>query len=105
MQDADRLDAMGAVGLGRLFTYGGARTERGMGDAMAHLDEKLLRLGGMMKTVVGGEVARVRGERLAVFRGWWVEEGGEVAGEGGKKGEGKGGEGEGVLNGAVNGSA
>ena len=78
MQDADRLDAIGAVGIGRMFTYGGARTERSMGGTVAHLDEKLVRLEGMMKTAVGREVARERGERLRVFRGWWVEEGGEV---------------------------
>ncbi|KAK3301319.1 uncharacterized protein B0H64DRAFT_450103 [Chaetomium fimeti] len=78
VQDADRLDAMGAVGLGRLFTYGGARTARAMADSMAHLDEKLVRLEGMMKTEVGRGLARVRGERLAVFRAWWVEEAGEV---------------------------
>ena len=43
---------------------------------MKHLDEKLLKLEGMMKTDVGKEVARVRGERLRVFRKWWVEEAG-----------------------------
>ena len=80
MQDADRLDAMGAVGIGRMFTFGGAKTERSMGGTMAHLDEKLVGLEGMMKTEVGKQVAGVRGERLRVFRGWWVEEGGEVVG-------------------------
>ncbi|KAK4153905.1 hypothetical protein C8A00DRAFT_43221 [Chaetomidium leptoderma] len=74
VQDADRLDAIGAVGIGRMFTYGGAKTERSMAGTMGHLDEKLVGLEGMMKTVVGREVARVRGERLRVFRGWWVEE-------------------------------
>ncbi|KAK4121073.1 hypothetical protein N657DRAFT_658080 [Parathielavia appendiculata] len=74
VQDADRLDAIGAVGIGRMFTYGGAKTARDMAGTMAHLDEKLVRLEGMMKTAVGREVARVRGERLRVFRGWWVDE-------------------------------
>ena len=80
VQDADRLDAMGAVGIGRMFTYGGAKTGRSMGGSMAHLDEKLVGLEGMMKTEVGREVARVRGERLRAFREWWVEEGGKVEG-------------------------
>lgn len=74
VQDADRLDAIGAVGIGRMFTFGGAKTARSMAGTMEHLDEKLVRLEGMMKTAVGREVARVRGERLAVFRGWWGQE-------------------------------
>jgi uncharacterized protein len=77
VQDADRLDAIGAVGIGRMFTFGGAKTQRSMAGTMEHLDEKLVRLEGMMKTAVGREVARVRGERLRVFRGWWVDEVGE----------------------------
>ncbi|KAK4243959.1 hypothetical protein C7999DRAFT_35702 [Corynascus novoguineensis] len=74
VQDADRLDAIGAVGIGRMFTYGGAKTARSMAGTMAHLDEKLVRLEGMMKTDVGRELARVRTERLMTFRGWWAEE-------------------------------
>lgn len=77
VQDADRLDAIGAVGVGRLFTYGGAKTRRSMADTMDHLDEKLLRLEGMMKTEEGRRLARERTERLRVFRGWWVEETGD----------------------------
>ncbi|KAB5554754.1 hypothetical protein GE09DRAFT_1122245 [Coniochaeta sp. 2T2.1] len=74
VQDADRLDAIGAVGVGRMFTYGGARTDRSMEATMEHLDEKLVRLEGMMKTGEGRRLARERTERLKVFRGWWVEE-------------------------------
>ncbi|KAL2190787.1 hypothetical protein L209DRAFT_15813 [Thermothelomyces heterothallicus CBS 203.75] len=74
VQDADRLDAIGAVGIGRMFTYGGARTARSMAGTMEHLDEKLVRLEGMMKTEVGRAVAKVRTERLIVFKGWWDEE-------------------------------
>lgn len=78
VQDADRLDAIGAVGIGRLFTYGAARTGRDMAHTMAHLDEKLVRLEGMMKTEEGRRLARERTERLLVFREWWVEETGAV---------------------------
>jgi uncharacterized protein len=78
VQDADRLDALGAVGIGRAFTYGGAAggkgRGRGMGETMEHFTEKLERLEGMMKTEMGRGMARERTERLRVFRGWWEEE-------------------------------
>ncbi|KAL2148672.1 hypothetical protein VTH82DRAFT_1819 [Thermothelomyces myriococcoides] len=81
VQDADRLDAIGAVGIGRMFTFGGAKTARSMADTMEHLDEKLVKLEGMMKTDVGRAVAKERTERLLVFKGWWNEETGLTARE------------------------
>jgi uncharacterized protein len=75
VQDADRLDALGAVGVGRAFTFGGAKGRgRGMEETIEHFTEKLERLEGMMKTEVGRRLARKRTERLRVFRGWWEEE-------------------------------
>lgn len=75
IQDADRLDALGAIGLARAFTYGGARViHRGLEGTMAHLDEKLLKLEGMMKTQEGKRLAKVRTERLKMFQDWWEEE-------------------------------
>lgn len=82
VQDADRLDAIGAVGIGRCFTYGGAlhgkdpasSKGRSMGHTMEHFDEKLVRLEGMMKTKTGKEMARVRTERLRQFMSWWEDE-------------------------------
>ena len=103
VQDADRLDAIGVVGVGRAFTYAatvragkagsrelgcGSASDRtdedGMGDGeklgssmedtMTHFEEKLVRLEGMMKTERGKEIAKERTERLRVFRGWWEEE-------------------------------
>jgi uncharacterized protein len=76
VQDADRLDAIGAVGIGRMFTFGGAKTDRSMGETMMHVDDKLLKLEGMMKTRVGKEVAKRRAERLRLFKMWWHEESG-----------------------------
>ncbi|KAL2132467.1 hypothetical protein VTI74DRAFT_3773 [Chaetomium olivicolor] len=87
VQDADRLDAIGAVGIGRMFTYGGAKTQRDMAGTMEHLEEKLLRLEGMMKTDVGRRVARERTERLRVFRGWWEDEVGLERGRDGVEGD------------------
>ena len=75
VQDADRLDALGAVGIGRCFTFGGAkRREDGMNGAIEHFGEKLERLEGMMKTETGKQLAAVRTQRVKMFRGWWQEE-------------------------------
>jgi uncharacterized protein len=74
VQDADRLDAIGGVGIGRCFTFGGARTERAMDDTVQHFDDKLVRLEGMMKTEVGRQLAKERTERLILFQKWWAEE-------------------------------
>ncbi|KKZ62200.1 hypothetical protein EMCG_03338 [[Emmonsia] crescens] len=87
VQDADRLDALGAVGIARCFTYLGAKGQ-GKGsweleEAIEHFGEKLERLEGMMKTESGREMARVRTERLREFRKWWVEE--NETGEGGER--------------------
>ncbi|KAK4228737.1 hypothetical protein QBC38DRAFT_361154 [Podospora fimiseda] len=74
VQDADRLDAIGAVGIGRMFTFGGAKGGRTLEETMGHLDEKLVLLEDMMKTGIGRMMARERTERLEMFRGWWGEE-------------------------------
>ena len=80
VQDADRLDAIGAVGIGRTFTFGGAKTQRSMGDSMQHFEEKLERIEGMMKTKAGKRMAKERTERLKIFKGWWAEEQKEAEG-------------------------
>jgi uncharacterized protein len=74
VQDADRLDAIGAVGIGRTFTFGGAKKADGMWETVAHFEEKLERLEGMMKTEMGRMMARERTERLVEFRRQWEEE-------------------------------
>jgi uncharacterized protein len=80
VQDADRLDAIGAVGIGRTFTFGGAKGAREMGETIQHFEDKLERLEEMMKTAPGKRLARERTERLRIFKGWWEEEQREAEG-------------------------
>ncbi|CAG8951087.1 hypothetical protein HYFRA_00006485 [Hymenoscyphus fraxineus] len=80
VQDADRLDAIGAIGIGRTFTFGGAKNAKDMGETIQHFEDKLEKLEGMMKTAPGKRMARERTERLKVFKGWWEEERGDAEG-------------------------
>lgn len=73
VQDADRLDAIGAVGVARCMAFTGSKGGS-LDNAIEHFVEKLELLEGMMKTETGREMARVRTLRLKEFRGWWQEE-------------------------------
>ncbi|TDZ53812.1 Uncharacterized protein CTRI78_v006789 [Colletotrichum trifolii] len=75
VQDADRLDAIGAVGVARCFAFTGAKGGHLEG-AIEHFQEKLERLESMMKTETGKKLARTRTERIVKFREWWEEEAG-----------------------------
>jgi len=89
VQDADRLDAIGAIGIGRAFTYSGKRG-RAMYDptkppkqnitkeqymtqgsvdntTLNHFYEKLLLLKGMMKTESGRQMAEQRHRFMEQF--------------------------------------
>ncbi|KAI1126427.1 HD domain-containing protein [Nemania abortiva] len=74
VQDADRLDAIGSIGIGRVFTFTGARTKASMADSIQHFHDKLLKLQSMMKTDVGRQLAQERTQRMKEFLKWWDEE-------------------------------
>lgn len=79
VQDADRLDAIGAIGIARCFTYAGSKGHvlydptmkprenmsesdyrNGQNTAINHFYEKLLKLKDLMTTDTGRELAQVR---------------------------------------------
>lgn len=79
VQDADRLDAIGGIGIGRTFTYGGAVGKMGekgrrMQDTIQHFVDKLECIEGLMKTIEGKRLAAERTRRLKIYREWWEEE-------------------------------
>lgn len=74
VQDADRLDAIGAVGVARCFAWTGRWEKSSLQDGIDHFQDKLVKLESMMKTESGKSMAAVRAERLNTFRNWWVDE-------------------------------
>jgi uncharacterized protein len=72
VMDSDRLDAIGAIGIARAFSYGGFRnrplySNEGAGSTIAHFYEKLLLLKDMMNTVTGKKMAQQRHKFMIKF--------------------------------------
>ncbi len=87
VRDADFLDAMGAIGIGRTFAYGGKKgrpmyeptvkpkllmsreeyRKRGATHTINHFYEKLLRLDSLIYTKTGEKLARERKKRMERF--------------------------------------
>lgn len=72
LQDADRLDAIGAIGIARTFQFAGARGNALHGEddptsAVAHFEEKLLRLADQMHTERARRIARERHAFMVTF--------------------------------------
>lgn len=66
VQDADRLDAIGAIGVARTFMYSG-KNGRGIEDSLKHFDEKLLLLKDMMNTDEAKRLAEERDSFMKEF--------------------------------------
>jgi uncharacterized protein len=73
VQDADRIDAMGAIGVARAFNYGGYKNNSIYDPAglqpstVAHFYDKLLKLKDLMNTKTGREIADERHKYLESF--------------------------------------
>lgn len=86
VQDADRLDALGAIGIARTFAYTGWKGQlihdpelvprkdmtveayrKGKSTAILHFDEKLLKLKGLMNTGSGRRIAEERHHVMELF--------------------------------------
>ena len=76
IQDADRLDAIGAIGIARTFAYSGqhGRTPEA---SIAHFHEKLLLLKDLMNTEKAREMAESRHAFMEQFLREWEREQGE----------------------------
>ena len=73
VQDADRLDALGALGIARTFAYGG-RHGRGLEESVRHFHEKLLLLKDGMNTDAAKALAAPRHAFLEAFLAEWERE-------------------------------
>lgn len=96
VQDADRLDALGAIGVARCFAFGGNRSrplyvpdqkvvfhqseaeyrseQKNAQGSLNHFDEKLLLLTERMQTPMGKRWARKRHRLLETFKRQFIEE-------------------------------
>lgn len=73
VQDADRLDALGAVGIGRTFAFGGEHG-RPMQESIQHFYDKLLLLKDTMNTEAAKQLAGKRHAFLEAFLEEWYDE-------------------------------
>ena len=93
VRDADRLDAIGAVGIARAFHYGGFKNRKlfdpailpveyhskeayksGTAPTINHFYEKLLKLKGLMHTATGKELAQQRHQYMLEFLAQFFQE-------------------------------
>ena len=73
VSDADRLDAIGAIGIARAFSYGGSH-HRSLLDTIKHFEEKLLVLDQYLYLDISKEIAKKRMEFLKSYYQELLEE-------------------------------
>ena len=73
VQDADRLDAIGAIGIARTFAFGG-KHNRSLESSIDHFHEKLLLLKDMLNTEKAKELAESRHLFMEMFLDEWEKE-------------------------------
>ncbi len=66
LSDADKLDAIGAIGIARAFIFSGEKG-RSIEETLKHFEEKLLKLKDMLYTNTAKELAKERHEFLVKF--------------------------------------
>jgi uncharacterized protein len=66
LSDADKLDALGAIGVARVFAFSGARG-RSLEDSVKHFYEKILRLPELLETDAARRIAVERVEVVKRF--------------------------------------
>lgn len=93
VQDADRLDAIGAIGIARVFTYGGKNEKaiynpdeedviitnkqyckQGSNTSISHFYDKLLKIKGLMNTDTAKKIAEHRQKYMEQFLEEFYEE-------------------------------
>lgn len=93
VQDADRLDALGAIGIARAFAYGGSRERplydptysaqnflsrddyiKAQGSSLHHFDEKLLHLKDLLNTSAAKKIALERDDYMREFQQRFLDE-------------------------------
>ncbi|MDD4820852.1 MAG: HD domain-containing protein [Flavobacteriales bacterium] len=72
VQDADRIDAIGAIGIARAFAYGGAKgrciySKGSTDDTVSHFYDKLLKIKDLINTPEGKELAQNRHDFMLSF--------------------------------------
>ena len=88
VQDADRLDGLGAIGIARCFAYGGKQGRpieniskeeyiNYQGTSLNHFYEKLLKLKDLMNTKTAKQIAQERHKFLETFLEQFLEEWGK----------------------------
>ena len=73
LSDADKLDALGAIGIARVF-HTGCQMGRGFEDSLSHFHEKILRLPSLMHYSYSRRTAEERARRVRMFIEWWRAE-------------------------------